>query len=58
MILLSNVTQFNQMIELWTFAFVACPNRVEPPKEQSYLKFVPYPEVGAENEEHDTGAIK
>ena len=36
MILLSNMTQFDQMTELWIF--VACPNRVEPPKQVSYLK--------------------
>ena len=35
MILLSNMTQFNQMTELWIF--VPCPNRVEPPKSWPYL---------------------
>ena len=34
--LLSNMTQFNQMTELWIF--VASPNDSEPPKSPSYLK--------------------
>ena len=37
MILLSNMTQFNQMTEL--LIFVTCLNRVEPPKSVWYLNF-------------------
>ena len=37
MILLSNMTQFNQMRELWIL--VACPNCVEPKKLVWYLNF-------------------
>ena len=40
MILLSNMTQFNQMTELWIF--VSCPDRVEPPKSGPYLNSVLY----------------
>ena len=35
MILLSNMTQFNQMTELWIF--VLYPNRVDPQKSALYL---------------------
>ena len=35
MILLSNMTQFNQMAELWIFMLY--PNGFEPPKSVSYL---------------------
>ena len=39
MILLSNMTQFNQMTVLWIFE--PCPNRVEPQKSVSYLTLTP-----------------
>ena len=39
MILLSNMTQFNQMTELWIF--MLCLNGFEPPKSVSYLKHSP-----------------
>ena len=40
MILLSNMTQFNQMTELWIF--VARPNRFQPQKYGPYLNDLGY----------------